>query len=223
LAGFDAGGAALLYLAGTSGSGGAGAGIADRYPGIRGIVTIESALWSGFRAEVRDAPAPEGSWFARILGAVKNRAAALRPLRFTGAGVVPWPSLPVLNLVSDRSQSREPGDLRYLPLRETMQRSRSPMALLSLEGAGPLDYTDYPATHPLYSFLFPGRGRRNFGAVEAIENIITVIGGFAILVLNDQPGSSAGTAIPARRGLKAEFQLETRSWNLGDFRDILRP
>jgi hypothetical protein len=213
LAGFDAGGAALLRLAET----------ADRYPGVRGIITVEAALWSGFRAEVRDAPAPEGSWFARALGAVKNRAAALRPLKIAGTGPAPRPVVPVLNLVSDRIQSREPGDPRYLPLREMMENSPHPMALLSLEGAGPLDYTDYPATHPLYPFLFPGKEKRNFGAAEAIENTVTVISDFAVLVLAARPGLSSGTAIPARRGLEAEFQLETRSWNLGSFRDILRP
>jgi hypothetical protein len=213
LAGFDAGGAALLHLAETP----------DRCPGVRGIITVEGALWSAFRAEVRDTPAPEGSWFARALGAVKNRAAALRPLKIAGTGPVPRPVLPVLNLVSDRIQSREPGDPRYAPLREMMENSLYPMALLSLEGAGPLDYTDYPATHPLYPFLFPGKEKRNFGAAEAIENTVTVISDFAVLVLTAPPGQPAGTAIPARRGLEAEFQLETRSWNLGNLRDILRP
>jgi hypothetical protein len=212
LAGFDAGGAALLRLAETAG----------RYPGIRGIVVVEGALWSGFRAETRDLPAPEGSWFARALGAVKNRAAALRPLKIAGTGPVPRPPFPVLHLVSDRMLSQEPEDPRYLPLREMMENSPYPAAILSLEGAGPLDYTDYPATHPLYPFLLPGRGRRNFGPAEAIENTVTAIGGFAALVLAGRPGSSAGATLPAR-GIHGEFQLETRSWNLGSFRDILRP
>jgi hypothetical protein len=221
LAGFDAGGAALLYLAGVGS--GSGAGSAGRYPGVRGIVTVESILWSGFRAETRDVSVPEGSWFARTLGAVKNRVAALRPLKIAGTGPVPRPVLPVLNLVSDRIQAWTPGNLRYAPLRETMEYSLYPMALLSLEGAGPLDYTDYPATHPLYSFLFPGREKRNFRAAEAVKNTAAVIGNFAVLVLTGQQELSAGTALPAHGGINAEFHLETRSWNLGSFRDILRP
>ncbi|MDR1899978.1 MAG: hypothetical protein LBQ55_08230 [Treponema sp.] len=215
LAGFDAGGAVLLHLAGTAGFG-------ARYPGVRGIITVECRLWSGYRAEPRDPPVPEGSWFSRTLGAIKNQAAALRPLKIAGTGPVPRPVLPVLNLVSDRVQ--EPGDPRYAPLRETMRNSLYPMALLSLEGAGPLDYTDYPATHPLYSALFPGRKARNFGAAEAIEKTVTVMTNFAALLLT---GRQAGLPEPPadapllRRGVDAEFQLETQSWNLGSFQDIL--
>jgi hypothetical protein len=113
--------------------------------------------------------------------------------------------------------------MRYVPLRETMRNSLYPMALLSLEGAGPLDYTDYPATHPLYSFLLPGREKRNFGAAEAIKNTAAIIGNFAVLVLTGQPEPYAGTVLPAYGRVNAEFHLETRSWNLGNFRDILRP
>ncbi|MDR1972679.1 MAG: hypothetical protein LBQ46_12255 [Treponema sp.] len=229
LAGWGAGGAALVSLVPeSSGPGYPGiwgpaaarrTGLPARSPlpyGVRGLVAVESRLWTAWDP----APAPERSAGPRILESLRNWAARLRPERIGGLGTVPRPACPVLYLVSDRALGG--GEGSYAALFSALRNSGGPAALAAMEGAGPLDYTDFPAERSLYSALFPGRsrgsGRGVFPGSEALSSsryTAALIARFCQLTV---PGripagdSEAGTRFQGRPVL----ELETRYWNFGD-------
>jgi hypothetical protein len=209
LAGYGAGGAAVLYLSGNR-------EFTVSFPAVKGIIVIESRLWSLFRIEEkRLREIPEGaSWFRRSLIRVENWFAERKPGRLI-PDKAPVPAVPALFLMSDRILDRRPGRNSYAAVYETLRGARRPAVLATLEGAGPLDYTAYPLTHPVYRILFPGMGKSPPGNGTPAENAVTVITNFAAL-------TAENTALDRRR-LEAGLHTESRSWTLPDLRGILTP
>jgi hypothetical protein len=111
----------------------------------------------------------------------------------------------VLYLVSGRAWDQRPGKNRYGAVFETLRNSPYPAALAGLEGAGPLDYTAYPLSHPIYPALFPGLGKRAAKGTALADTVVTIMTNFAAAL--PESGSS----------------LEIRSWNLPDLQYILTP
>jgi hypothetical protein len=258
LAGFGASGSALVNLAESP-------DFASRFGNVPGIIAVESRLWSAYRSDPPVfSPAPEGaSGFLRFRTGVANWFAGLRVRRTSGFGRLPRPSVPVLYLVSDLALEEHPiprpgeeidgsaggglntlfGSNPYGAVFETMRNSSSPAALAALEGAGPLDYYDYPLSQPLYSFLFQGR-KKEAKSSNPLEDTVSLIGNFAAMLmekeraalLQKQAEALRGTAreaagqaelprpiMPVRRGPGAGIRIETWSWNLPDLRYILAP
>jgi hypothetical protein len=237
LAGFGAGGSALVYLAGSP-------DFASRFGNVPGIIAVESRLWSAYRSDPPVfSPAPEGaSRLLRFRTGAANWFAGLGARRTSGFDRLPRPSIPVLCLVSDLALEEPPGPRSgeeidgsgggsgarfgsnpYGAVFETLRNSPSPAALAALEGAGPLDYCDYPLSRPLYPFLFQGRNR-DAKSANPLEDTVSLIGNFAAMLVEAQAaGQSGGPVIPARRGLGAGLHIETWAWNLPDLRYILAP
>ncbi|MDR1585840.1 MAG: hypothetical protein LBS57_00140 [Treponema sp.] len=233
LAGFGASGSALVSLAESP-------DFASRFGNIPGIIAVESRLWSAYRSDPPVfSPAQENaSWFLRFRTGAANWFAGLRARRTSGFGHLPSPSVPVLYLVSDPAPEEGPMPQSFDPygaVFEALRNSSGPAALAALEGAGPLDYCDYPLSHPLYSFLFPGRNRKAKSA-NPQEDAVSLIGNFTAMLLEEERAAAlrrqAETAaareaprpfIPARQSLGAGVRIETRSWNLPDLRYILAP
>jgi hypothetical protein len=209
LAGYGAGGAAVLYLSGNR-------EFAASFPQVRGIIVIESRLWSLFRPEERRLrEIPEGaSWFRRLLVRTENWFAGKKPRRLIPDNT-PVPAVPALFLMSDRILDLRPEENPYAAVYETLRKAQNPAILAALEGAGPLDYTAYPLIHPVYRVFFPGIGKKFPGNGTPAENAVTVITNFAAL-------TAENTGLD-RRGLEAGFHIESRSWTLPDLRDILTP
>jgi hypothetical protein len=243
LAGWGAGGSALAYLAAPDQPAtpaqprqpSAEPGPAARFPGALGreaaygalgLVLVESRLWSSWAPAPPLAPAAKAqNPLLALLGTLRDWAGRLRPGRIAGPGIVRPPEIPVLYLVSDQALGK--GRQNYAALFTGLRNSGGPAALAAIEGAGPLDYTDFPAEYPLYTTLFPGAGatagaaRRDYGAETA-----ALIARFCELA---RGGAASGEAPPGQGELRqgelrqgglrqGELRQETRYWNLGDLR-----
>ncbi|MDR1318817.1 MAG: hypothetical protein LBJ90_04260 [Treponema sp.] len=220
LAGFGAAGSVLAGLAEAP-------DFASRFGNIPGLIAIESRFWSAYRSDPPVfPPAPDGaSLFRRFRTEAANWFARFRVQRTSGFGRLPRPSIPVLYLVSDLAPAADidrPGSNPYGAVLEILRNSSSPAALAALEGAGPLDYYDYPLSRPLYSFLFQGLNKEAKSA-NPPEDTASLIGNFAAMLLEADSGGVSRLAVPAKRSLGAGVRIETRSWNLPDLRYILSP
>ena len=183
LAGYGAGGSALAYLAGES-------GFISAYGSVRGVVAIESRLWSSYLPEARESPAVPsargvGGMFARFKANIVNRFNDLKPRLVARKGPLPGAELtesaglPVLYLVSGRALDFPEGQKPYQAVFDTLRSGSGPAAIAAIEGAGPLDYQDYPLTHPIYSYLLPGQENARQMSEDPIGDTASVISNFA--------------------------------------------
>jgi hypothetical protein len=117
---------------------------------------------------------------------------------FPGPTVLPKPGYPLLVVASDRILGDSPGR-QYDAIRLCLQTAGQPAVLAALDGAGPLDYSDFPLKYPLISAFFPGRRREAFKAREAAGGTASIIARFAFRVLEAE--------VPALRGLYAPPEL----------------
>jgi hypothetical protein len=226
LAGWGAGASALYSLAleqeglgHFSGPGRAGGTGRGAY-GALGLVAVEARLWSAWEPEdpLADLAVPDRN---PLLGALRRWFARLRPERIRGPGEPLPPAIPLLYLVSGRALEEEAGR-DYAAVFAGLRNSRGPAALAALEGAGPLDYGDFPAEYSLYSALFPGRKGAETGSLAGNSAALTaaLIARFCELaigargVLGQGAGGNPAETGESRQGL----YLETRYWNLGDLR-----
>jgi hypothetical protein len=222
LAGWESGGAALVYLADAAADVSYAAGRTGRTVGngVRGIVAVESRFWSLRKGEERQKiPVPRGAdWLLKGKTAVLNWLGGLAPLKINGLETLPRPRFPVLYLASDWAFSLKPAEKDYAAAYALLRGSANPAAIASFEGAGPLDYTDYPVDYPLYSALFPGRGREGFLGGDFTGKTADLIANFAVPLLQN-----TGTALPKAARREGDLHLETWSWNLPDPGYILSP
>jgi hypothetical protein len=185
LAGYGAGGSALAYLAGES-------GFISTYDSVRGVVAIESRLWSSYLPEVRPVPPVPitpgvRGMFERYWANILNRLKNLKPQRVARSGLLPGaglsqPGLPVLYLVSGRALDIPEGQKPYQAVFDTLRSGSGPAALAAIEGAGPLDYQDYPLTHPIYSYLLPGQETARQMSEDPIGDTASIISNFASIL-----------------------------------------
>lgn len=225
LVGYGAGGSALIMLAGS-------AGFSVRNANVKGIAAVESRLWSVFRSDppvlsVVSAGAP---WHKRFRTGAENWFAGLKTRRITGLEPLPRPGIPLLCLVSDRALAPVGGvsgkvggnteENPYRALLETLRRSGrtntalAPAAAAVIEGAGPLDYYAYPLSHPVYSFFFPGLKQDARKSTNPVEDTISVICNFAVMLL-EQADAVPPLRIPVRRSIDADVYVET--WGMAKF------
>ena len=185
LAGYGAGGSALAYLAGES-------GFISRSTNVRGVVAIESRLWSAYLPEVRTVP-PVPVVFGvrgvvvRYWAGIVNYFKNLQPQQVVRSGLLPGaglaqPGLPVLYLVSGRALDLPEGQKPYQAVFDTLRSSSGPAAIAALEGAGPFDYQDYPLTHPIYSYLLPGKENPRQISEDPIGDTASIIANFASIL-----------------------------------------
>jgi hypothetical protein len=203
LGAYDAGGSALIMLSGDR------AFVRSR-PFIKGIIAIEPPLWSVFTEEVREygEPDPGASWFRRFWAGLGRRLDALRPKKLAGPSALPPPGLPLLILASDRIQDDAPGR-QYEAVRLCLQTAALPAVLAVTEGAGPLDYSDFPLKYPLISALFPGRRREAFKPQEAAAGAASIIARFVFRVLEAETPAPEGLRVPPE--LPANVRVESRN------------
>jgi len=193
LAGYDAGGSALIL-----------SGLNDTIPGdtirIRGLVAIESPLWSVYREETLEPANPPrdaggfGGWLKSIGYGLGRWFLEMKPKKISGTGQVPRLSTPILFLVSDRSRDGKYQNGSYRALFKTLESARAGApgagktyaALASADGAGPLDYSDFPVRYPLISALFPGLGKPAGAKDKAPGLSAGIITWFAAMVMKAQ-------------------------------------
>ena len=189
LVGYGTGGSALAYLAGES-------DFIARHNNVRGVIAIESRLWSSYlplsrdNAQPLDPNAPVNDWaILRYWKTVVNCLNGLRPQRISRTGPLPGEGrlesgVPVLYLLSGRALDFPKGQKPYQAVFDALRLGSGPVALAVIQEAGPLDYQDYPLTHPLYSFFVPGQKGADRRSADSISDTAGIIGNFASLVFN---------------------------------------
>jgi hypothetical protein len=223
LAGYGAGGSALAYLAGEG-------ELESFYSNVLGVISIEGRFWSSYQAQPRiiaEAPAePEENFFRRQWASLKNYVALLiNPLQVELSGPLLDSNIPLMYLVSGRALENEKWQNNYQAVFDAMRSGTGPAALAVIESAGPLDYQDFPLTHPVYSFLLPGKkgGKKSKNPVSETADII---GGFASFLLEKTRGNipvlkttddlgnenqvSKPEIIPQRNAVKSNFYFESK-------------
>ena len=220
LAGYDAAGSALILQANSFSS--AGRTGANLFPpravssggiNIRGLIAVESPLWSLYREETPDLSAPPRDtggfkgWFQSARYGFNRWLWDIKPKKIAGLGQVPELSIPTLFLLSDRSREDKYRESKYLAPLKCFEAARGPAVLVSADGAGPLDYSDFPALYPLITALFPGRGKPVWTNPEAPGVSAEIMASFADGVLQAE-----GDISPLRNTiLPAGLQIQKRN------------
>ena len=204
LAGYGAGGSALAYMAGES-------GFAARYSNVLGVAAIESRLWSAYQSEspaVFELPTT-GKIPARLWARITGFFRGLSPRRVELSPSLPRAGLPVMYAVSGRALDSQEKQNPYRAVLELMQSGGGPAALAALEGAGPFDYQDYPLTHPVYSFLFPGmKGAQK--SKTPVNDAAGVIGNFAIMLMERNGITGPRSAVQGRTAIQGSLHTESK-------------
>jgi hypothetical protein len=233
LAGCGDGGAALLLLAGER-------DFAARFPGVRGIIAVESPILTALRGETPEAPAapsPNRNWFRATWAGLSTWVRGLKPQRISGIEPIAGPAVPLLLLVSDTAFDRSRHIRRYTTVWRVFEAAEKPAILAAAPGAGPLDYSDVPQKYPLYAALFPGEPKARNAALPP-GAAAALMANFAALLLEgaagdgpqpapDAPAAPDTANIPAAPGLVKKpplpgLRVETRGvWNFRDPRYIL--
>jgi hypothetical protein len=235
LAGWGAGGSALAYLCAAPEQNGPGsregapgrmaamtAAAAKPAYGALGLVVVEGRFWSSWVSAPPPPAAESSNVFFAFLARVRTWLGRFRPERIEGPGTPPQPAIPTLYLVSDRALDEGGNQQGYAAAFAALRNSGAPAILAALEGAGPLDYSDFRAEYPLYTALLPGRGKNSGEGSDYLEKGAALIARFCRLCAEAPSGSGAktgsGGAFTGRLRLPGGLYLETRSWNLGDLR-----
>ncbi|MDR1127804.1 MAG: hypothetical protein LBL20_00710 [Treponema sp.] len=199
-AGYGAGGAALLSLA-------------DQDTALRGIIVIESQLLSVYKGDER-LPAPEFSrdanWFRSLWAGISGWAADLGSRKITGIGTTPNPKIPVCFIVSDQVQNAKHQNGRYAALIQVFRTAAAPVILAAASGAGILDYSDVPEKYPIYSTLFPGRGKKAWPRAGFIPGTSALFINFAASVLERENTGTGKPSISRRPINKQDLYIQTR-------------
>jgi hypothetical protein len=197
LAGYGSGGSALAYLAGES-------DFLSRHGNAKGVVAIESRLWSSYFPQSYDTiDIPNDAHIVRRYATeIVNSLINLLPRRVNFTGPLPGTGLPLLYLVSDKAlEAPSRGQNPYQAVLTSFRTGSGPSALATIEGAGSLDYQDYPITHPVYSFLLPGRKTAQ-KSENPVNDTASIISNFASFVIE--------TNTPPRYALSGKLHLESK-------------
>jgi hypothetical protein len=201
LAGYGAGGSALVYLAGEN-------DFISRHDNVAGIIAIESRLWSAYLPESRDiikVPSGRGIIIRQWAGIVRSLN-SLWPQQVSRTGPLPDAGLPVLHLFSGRALDIPMGQEPYQAIFDSMRASSGPIALAAIEGAGPLDYQDFPFTHPIYSFLLPGLKNAE-KSENPVSDTAAVIANFASMLLDHEEFN-----LPPSHPISGKLYLESKGF-----------
>jgi hypothetical protein len=204
LAGYGAGGSALAYL-------NANNGFAPNI-NVAGIIAVESRLWSSYQAEspVSAKDSSMNGFGSRKLTEIIDRILDLLPKTLKREKSLPSANIPVLYLVSGRALKHPrldygTGKNPYQAIFDTQRLASGPIAVAAISDAGPLDYQDFPLTHPVYSFsLAKLKNAENF-----ISDTASIIGNFASLLL-EQSGQAEPVTIPHQSPIKGSLYVESR-------------
>jgi hypothetical protein len=220
IAGYGIGGGALIQLT-------ASPGFNRANPGVKGIIAVESPVFSAFVGEAPPLPPAADDddesrfpLWTNVTRSVSSWFSRWKPLKISGVGTVPRPEVPALYMVSDKVRDPRRRDGRYAALFQTLHNTGKPALLAAIPGAGPLDYSDVPEKFPLYRVLFPGTGQSVWRTRNYIEKTATLMTNFAALFY-DQPLD--GSFVPLRREkLEQDLYLEAGgAWNFRDSQAIL--
>jgi len=209
LAGYNAGGSALAYLAGER-------DFISQYNNVLGIAAIECRLWSSYLPVPPVVPYVSlgGGTLLRQWASVESRFINLLPRRVNRNGPLPgagisFRGLPVLYLVSGKaldSKKQKP----YQAVFDSMRSGLGRVAIAAIQGAGPLDYQDFPFTYPMYSFFLPGLKDAQ-KSEDPIGDTASIIGNYASFLLEQMEDTEEmGVNVPPRYPISGSLYVESK-------------
>jgi hypothetical protein len=200
IAGYGAGGSALAYLAGEK-------SFISKYGNVLGVMAVESRLWSAYLPEPEKISPPPVSEkiIPRLQAGLVDLLNSLKPRQVERKGPLPEAGLPVLYLVSGNALDLQKGRQSYQAVFDALDSVSGPVALTAVEGAGPLDFQDFPFTHPVYSFLQPGlKDAKKSNA--PVEDTAGIIGNYA----NFLQERSGETRIPPKNPVNGSLYVQSK-------------
>jgi hypothetical protein len=202
LVGYGAGGSALAYLSGDD-------SFVSRYDKVLGVIAIESRLWSSYQKEPRIVPGARlnRGMVMRKLSEIDNFLHSFFPENVRRNGTLPVSDTPILYLVSSRVIDPFKGRKPYRAVFDALRLSSGPIAVAAVKGFGPLDYQDFPLTHPIYSFLMPGL-KDTENSLNPINDTANIIGNFASLLLEQTKQSEKN--IPPVTPISGSLYIESK-------------
>ena len=173
LAGYNTGGSALVLL-----------DYSFSAMRIRGLIAIESPLWSLYRKEENENPplSVDAGWYESVRYGLSNWFWRVKPKKITGLGQIPNLSIPLLFMVSGRNMEPKFKEGKFLALFKTLEAAQPLAALASVDNSGPLDYSDFPVKYPIITFLYGGRKTAGYN-LEAPATTAAIITHFAVETL----------------------------------------
>jgi len=216
LVGYGAGGSALAYLD-------ANGGFASNN-NVLGILAVENRLWSSYQTEPPAASKKSslrGFSYIRFLDMLDN-IPSLLPKTLKRAKSLPSANLPVLYLVSGKalkysSLNYRDGKNPYQAIFDTERFASGPIAIAVIEDSGPLDYQDFPLTHPVYTFALPGRKE------NSISDTAGIIGNFGSLLLekasvqtepDNNDSQQPATLVPPRSPISGSLYVQSKGMKM---------
>jgi len=204
LAGYGAGGSALAYMNAN--------GAFTQNNKILGIAAIESRLWSSYQTEspdVSDDSYKRGSIYSRFMNMV-DRIPGLTPKTLKRKEELPSAGIPILYLVSGEALKHPrldygSGKNPYQAVFDTQRLAPGPIAIAAITDAAPMDYLDFPLTHPVYSFSL----NKLKNAATAVSDTASIIGNYATLLIEQSATTSAPlTSVPPTGALTTELESD---------------
>jgi hypothetical protein len=176
LVGYGAGGSAIAYLCGEN-------SFITNYGKVIGALAIEGQLWASYQNEGRAVrQITKSGKIHRYWTDFVNWFFGLMPQQVSRKGPLPHAGLPVLHLVSGRALEDGKRQKPYRAVFDSALLGPGPVALVAIESSGPLDYQDFPLTHPVLPFFRPGlKGAQKEG--NPVKDTASIIGNFASLLL----------------------------------------
>jgi hypothetical protein len=208
--GYGAGGSALISAISSQ-------AFIAAHPSLKAVVAVESRLWSLFYHE--DEPPediPEDiPWFKNMRLKASAWLESRRPKKVNRYADAPVMQKPALFLTPDTIIRAKERDGIYAALLLTMHASdAAPALLIAGQGMRLPDYTDYPATRPLYSAVCMGAGRRIRMRRLCVVNTAKCIAGFASLFMDETAKEENGF----QTGMGGAVYIEkNQAWNSGGF------
>ncbi|MDR3139605.1 MAG: hypothetical protein LBT95_08025 [Treponema sp.] len=215
LAGYGAGGAALLLLSGSP-------DFTVQYPAVRGIIAVESPVLSVLRGE--EVPVPivprDAGWFRSLWAGLSGWAAGFRPKKISAMTALPDPGVPVLFLVSGWALNPRHGDKRYETVFRVFNAATGPAVLAAIPGSNPQDYSDIPLKYPIFNIRLPGENPAFRQSDYSMRRTTALMSNFTALILEETaPPDSRGSPgnrifIPPKILFDDTIHIETGStWN----------
>jgi hypothetical protein len=217
LAGYGAGGAALLMLTGSP-------DFTRQYPAVRGIIAVESPVLSVLRGEERPAVAVsrDAGWLRSLWAGLSAWAADLRPKKITAMAELPNPGVPALFLLSDWALDPRRRDKRYATVFRVFNAARGPVMLAAIPESKPQDYSDIPLKYPLFSVRLPGEKPASRQSDYFMRRITALMSNFTALILEEGASQrevprlnpANRISIPPKILFDDTIHIETRgTWN----------
>ncbi|MDR2602483.1 MAG: hypothetical protein LBC53_08560 [Spirochaetaceae bacterium] len=145
------------------------------HPSLRGVVAVESYLYSCWGSEPLPPMKPTDFLFPiDFFHNLKNRFTGKYPVKISTLEDAPRPKLPVLFIVSDKVERTKNGFGLYDAVEKTVSISGGMCGIYSVKNVKAVDWTDAPAKYPFLRFIISGFTKSAWKNLDCVSNAASV-------------------------------------------------